>query len=464
MTTDQHLGLRIQSPRSDVTRLSIHNVDRSNEKKRKLQEERAYSDDRKKAVVNDVYNSALWEEPRPHVEDRIRKIVRDHIFSRTKFYKGEGALIVRTTSGKRRKVSKKSLYGESHERMDVVTSTGYANKVMEMCEITADNYDLTERGLWWKVYCQTVKNEIMNMRGRKGYNSRELIQNSKIIVVCCNDFNCYLQLTQNFVVASSVLIEKPEQTWKISTGLKRLYGNGHSRFEDPNVLKARKEEYQKYVTQRRNSVLNLIRFCSEKGKNGLLSLRDQPDMPTLDTDSSDANDDIDQQVHRANQDAFDLFKTFVDVCMIHMTESTIWKYKAYTKNMSDIFTPSDEAMAMLFFENNLKDFHTMSIHKKTILRKESQPKYTKTVEGNRFQGWHISGIKRYNELLRRIKEKRKEEYSHKIERELKEYYKEFCNQSKISSDGLSPDDDGSFSDLNGDESEVDAIDDWDESN
>ena len=52
----------------------------------------------------------------------------------------------------------------------------------------------------------------------------------------------------------------------------------------------------------------------------------------------------------------DLFKTFVNYCLIHLTPSVQWRYHAYNTNISDIFTVSDEALCMLIIENHANDF------------------------------------------------------------------------------------------------------------
>ena len=156
----------------------IHSIDKSLSKKRKLEMEARLESSKRRQIVEEVYNSAMWVRPRKHVDDRVRKIVRESIFSKTKFFKGEGVAIIRTKEGRRRHELRKITYGKSHDRFDI-TGAGYALEVMKQCDITADNFTLEERSLWWKVYNRPVKDELMSMRGRKGYHTKELVQNSK---------------------------------------------------------------------------------------------------------------------------------------------------------------------------------------------------------------------------------------------------------------------------------------------
>ena len=157
----------------------IHNPDRSGRKRTLLDAEKTLSKEQKKAKIEEVYNSAQWVTPQKHMDDRVRKVVREHIFVKTKFCKGEGVAIVKSKEGKRLREAKKVEYGKTHDRFDL-TGSGYALEVMKRCDVTEDRYSLQERALWWKVYGSPVKDEIMSVRGRKGYNSRDLIQNSEI--------------------------------------------------------------------------------------------------------------------------------------------------------------------------------------------------------------------------------------------------------------------------------------------
>ena len=157
----------------------IHSPDRSGRKRELLNIEKALSKEQKRTKIEEVYNSAQWVSPQKHVDKRIQDVVKEHIFKKIKFCKGEGVAIVRSKEGKRLQEAKKVEYGKTHERFDL-TGPGYALEVMKKCDVTEDQYSLQEQALWWKVYGSPVKEEIMSVRGRKGYNSRDLIQNSEM--------------------------------------------------------------------------------------------------------------------------------------------------------------------------------------------------------------------------------------------------------------------------------------------
>jgi hypothetical protein len=88
--------------------------------------------------------------------------------------------------------------------------------------------------------------------------------------------------------------------------------------------------------------------------------------------------------------------------------------------MSDIATPSDEALALLILENNearwLQEFE-LQRDPSLVEAKASLPKAKYTNSGKnsrakgftkRFGGWSNAGIERFNELLRLVKEDRNE--------------------------------------------------------
>ena len=67
----------------------------------------------------------------------------------------------------------------SHSSWEDDAKPGYAKEVLKSCDITDDHFSLEEGSLWLKVYCTPVKDEIMSLRGRKSFNCRHLVQDSK---------------------------------------------------------------------------------------------------------------------------------------------------------------------------------------------------------------------------------------------------------------------------------------------
>ena len=80
------------------------------------------------------------------------------------------------------------------------------------------------------------------------------------------------------------------------------------------------------------------------------------------------------------------------------------------KKISEFTTVSDEALAILIFENNLDTWKDMS--EKNITKNSSvAKKYTNggtskgaVTSSRRYQGWSSNGLKRFNELFDLVKE------------------------------------------------------------
>ena len=145
---------------------------------------------------------------------------------------------------------------------------------------------------------------------------------------------------------------------------------------------------------------------------------------------------------RTNYDNMSLFKTFVNLCLIHFTTSISWRYKACDSVISDIFTVTDEALCILFLENNADDYVRVYQEKKKIDRKESRPKYTKVDNvQKKFKGWDRKAIKRFNEIVMCVKRNRDSSESKKIEEELRLRYKQIAGRDGDCLDGRNGNDD-----------------------
>ena len=246
------------------------------------------------------------------------------------------------------------------------------------------------------------------------------------------------------IIVTEVLIEEDEQKCKISSGLKRLYLNSkNNKVDSIDSMQVRKEEYERYLVARKGELQKLISLCIENEELGLKMLREIPEVQT--------EEDKERQ--------FTLFKVFVDLCLVHFVDSVDWRWQAYSYKISDIFTPSDEAMAMLFFENYVNDYKMMSDTREKVTRTSSRPKYTKTSrEDARFHGWHVSGIKRYNKLRAFVSDMRGRQENIEMEETLQSYYMNFCNKNTICNNTGNT---GSEETNNYvDESDEDAYDEW----
>lgn len=150
----------------------------------------------------------------------------------------------------------------------------------------------------------------------------------------------------------------------------------------------------------------------------------------------------------------DLFRTFVDLCLITLSSASAWRYKSYSNVLSDIFTASDEAFAMLMLENNAGDLRYVYDNQKLLSRKNSKPKYTKVQDNSResFCGWHKNGILRYNELYDKVTTHRKRQTCMSRELALRDEYAKVCgkfedninNVRNVNNDSEDEDNDGIY--------------------
>ena len=58
---------------------------------------------------------------------------------------------------------------------------------------------------------------------------------------------------------------------------------------------------------------------------------------------------------RMNSENQEVFCTFLNYYLVHLTGLVNWRYKAYNTCISDIFTKTDTALAILLFKKNTED-------------------------------------------------------------------------------------------------------------
>ena len=78
------------------------------------------------------------------------------------------------------------------------------------------------------------------------------------------------------------------------------------------------------------------------------------------------------------QENLELLETLVSFCLTHFTTLYNWRYNTYLVVISDIFTPSDEALSIFLLENNAVDYVKMHDEQRKINRKDSKPKMDKS--------------------------------------------------------------------------------------
>ncbi len=106
---------------------------------------------------------------------------------------------------------------------------------------------------------------------------------------------------------------------------------------------------------------------------------------------------------------------FLDLVLYHFIPTNDWKKKGIKHKVRDLFTVSDEAMAMVLLENSAMDMLTYLEQGTDVIRivptrKSSKTKYTKsdhTRNNSNFLGWSLEGTRRYNVLCQEVTESRK---------------------------------------------------------
>lgn len=102
--------------------------------------------------------------------------------------------------------------------------------------------------------------------------------------------------------------------------------------------------------------------------------------------------------------AYTMFVTSIVPVVVGRYE---WKQKAHKVHYSTFVTPSDEAFGMLLVENNYEAWVEIA---QTGDKGDKKPKYTKhAMNSGRYGGWSTQGIRRYNELIRIVKEDRRKD-------------------------------------------------------
>ena len=146
---------------------------------------------------------------------------------------------------------------------------------------------------------------------------------------------------------------------------------------------------------------------------------------------------------------FEIFETLVSFCLINFTTSFNWRYNAYSVGISEIFTPSDEALCILLLENNAADYVKMHDEQRKINRKESKPKWTKVESSDKkFKGWDRRGIRRFNVIVKAITTNRQLTASQNMEQKLKMKYARL-SQNEIDGEDGSQTYNEDLDDLNG---------------
>ena len=142
------------------------------------------TEDEKSQYLEKAYLSEQWIPADDHEIDKVRKVIRRHIFKELKFVKGEGTLTdtKKTDKGKNKnKRQRPPVYaiGKCHERPDLRKKTGYEVRILNEVGKDERNSTIVSRALWWKTYQSHVHNEIRQLRGRVNNNVKQCLISGK---------------------------------------------------------------------------------------------------------------------------------------------------------------------------------------------------------------------------------------------------------------------------------------------
>lgn len=142
------------------------------------------SEDEKLQLLEKTYLSEQWIASDDHEIDKVRKVIRKHIFKELKFVKGEGTLNDTKKADKRKNKNKRQrtpvyAIGKCHERPDLRKKTGYEVKILNEVGKDDRNSVIFSRALWWKTYQSHVHHEIRQLRGRVNNNVKQCLISGK---------------------------------------------------------------------------------------------------------------------------------------------------------------------------------------------------------------------------------------------------------------------------------------------
>jgi len=134
------------------------------------------------------------------------------------------------------------------------------------------------------------------------------------------------------------------------------------------------------------------------------------------------------------QDSTGLYFKFIEYFIAPVVGKIFYKENRCDRLISDYISVSDEAFAILIFENNYETWCDMVKRNNTKLSPVIQ-KYTnggsssgKNGSSRRYQGWNSEGIKRFNDLFDLVKADRESAHAKPFE----EAFKNYCENEGVS--------------------------------
>jgi hypothetical protein len=118
---------------------------------------------------------------------------------------------------------------------------------------------------------------------------------------------------------------------------------------------------------------------------------------------SHVNSNETKKLSRIRIDDINAFHAFVVLCLRHTVGVMTWKLKHRKFDISDIFSVSDEALALVVLENNAMVWKNKAYGTDTVVK----AKYMKTAkDGSVRKDWSDEGKERFNDVFCQVKDLR----------------------------------------------------------
>ena len=100
----------------------------------------------KKRKMEEVYSNGRWKKEDQCEVNKVRMIIRTHIFKHVKFCKGEGTKTINNSFEK--KTAKILKFGKSYQKVDLTKEVGYEYNIMRLSGYCEENRSVLDRALW----------------------------------------------------------------------------------------------------------------------------------------------------------------------------------------------------------------------------------------------------------------------------------------------------------------------------
>ena len=152
-------------------------------------QDNALSTEDKKRKLRQLYYGTHFQDEDKYEVQKVRRIVRESVFKKVKFCRGEGSSGSDKRSPKKQALTK--VFGKSHEAPDLTEWKGYAYEVLKLSGNGEDVRTLTRRALWWKTYNVYVLQEVRQLRSTMNFIIKKSCVEGKLKLYTRNKVEYY---------------------------------------------------------------------------------------------------------------------------------------------------------------------------------------------------------------------------------------------------------------------------------